>query len=228
MTEDVEALEPMIPAHVVTVSLLGNSAKELDIKQKELNRIVEKHNFVPLDENTKSLMTEATGLTTEAMSQAMKKFYHFGRVMRWKGAFYFAGCCVTMDQVPVLQRNMERLRERYIRTADPNYFGDLLPADCAMQGPLQLGRNIWFEMDLWYDPGHPEQVKRAQVYMERLAEMMVRVKAPQIRDSANGFRFQTPHLGTYVDLLVKTKKAFDPANIMNTDVMNIPGFSEID
>ena len=228
ISEEVEAMEAMIPVHVVLVSITGNSEEELDIKEEELKKITEKHGFVPMNENLLSLMTEATGLTLEAMSESMKKFYYFGRVMRWKGAFYFTGCCVTMDQVPMLQKNMARLRERYIRPADPNYFGELLPADCALQGPLQLGRNIWFEMDLWYDPGHPEQVKRAQVYMERLAEMMVREKSPQIRDFANGFRYQTPHLGTYVDLLVRAKKAFDPANIMNRDVMNIPGFSEID
>ena len=95
----------------------------------------------------------------------------------------------------------------------------LYPAHTAIQGPFPLGRGCWFELDMWYNRGDPEDRERIRRFETDCADMMIERDLFIPRDFANAFSRQFPRLGIYRELVIKLKKEMDPDGIMNTKVL---------
>ena len=77
------------------------------------------------------------------------------------------------------------------------------------------------EIDFWWDQGNPEHVKRATAMMHKTQKLMLKHGGFLYRNMFGAGEYHLPLWGEYFDILKKTKKAFDPENLMHPDVMPI-------
>jgi FAD/FMN-containing dehydrogenase len=74
------------------------------------------------------------------------------------------------------------------------------------------------EYDFWWDPGNPEDVKRAALMIRKANELNAKHGAIPWRNMFGHGEIHLPRLGKYYELLKMTKKTLDPDNIMHPDI----------
>ena len=133
--------------------------------------------------------------------------------------FYRAGA-YRLDRVPELMEDYKNIVMRYWKPSDPKISYALAMSGTHIQGPLPFGRATTIEFDFWWDPGNPEQVKRAILTLRQMGEMMMDHGVMFAKNLVGTYEL-LPRLGTYFDLVCRAKAMTDPLHIMHPDVMPV-------
>jgi hypothetical protein len=155
-----------------------------------------------------------------------KKIYQAGKVMKPKGSFQWIAGYYRLDRVPELMEDYKKIVMRYWKPSDPRISYELAMSGTHLQGPLQFGRATTIEFDFWWDPGNPEDVKRAILTLRQMGEMMMEHGVIFAKNLVGTYEL-LPRLGVYYDLVCRAKAMTDPLNIMHPDVMPVGGASFI-
>ena len=155
-----------------------------------------------------------------------KKIYQAGKVMKPKGSFQWIAGYYRLDRVPELMEDYKNIVMRYWKPSDPKISYALAMSGTHIQGPLPFGRATTIEFDFWWDPGNPEQVKRAILTLKQMGEMMMDHGVMFAKNLVGTYEL-LPRLGVYYDLVCRAKAMTDPLHIMHPDVMPVgDGYSQ--
>lgn len=210
----------MIPEHAVMLILAGLTSEELEIKEQITLELAQACGLTPADID---MLASMIGINMH--KDMFKKIYQAGKVMKPKGSFQWIAGYYRLDRVPELMKDYKDIVVRYWKPSDPRITYELAMSGTHMQGPLQFGRATTIEFDFWWDPGNPEDVKRAIVTLRQMGEMMMRHGVIFAKNLVGTYEL-LPRLGVYYDLVCRAKAMMDPLNIMHPDVMPVggPGF----
>jgi hypothetical protein len=217
---NLEDVMEMIPEHAVVVILAGLNEEELKIKEEMMLEVAEQCN---LDLANLELLASMIGVTMH--KDSFKKIYQAGKVMKPKGSFQWIAGYYRMDLVPDLMEDYKKIVSRYWKPSNPRVPYALAMSGTHMQGPLPFGRLTTIEFDFWWDPGNPEEVKRALVTLKQMGEMMMDHGVIFAKNLVGTCEL-LPRLGVYYDLVCRAKEMMDPRNLMHPDVMPVgPGYA---
>jgi len=198
----------------VVITLAGWDEEEIRIREEITEASAEKAGMFLVD--IESLLAgEDFAMDPENSKKIGPKI---GAVMRYKGAFQFMACYVKLDKIPEIVEDFYKLRDKYWKDSDPEVTGKMSLTGSAIQGPLPFGRASTLEYDFWWDPGNPEDVKRAALMIRKASELNAKHGAIPWRNMFGHGEIHLPLLGKYYELLKMTKKALDPDNIMHPDI----------
>jgi FAD/FMN-containing dehydrogenase len=222
--QEITAVIESLPAHSLWCVLTGLDEEEIEIKKRHLGAQLKANGkFVEVPESEKKLLFETMNMTEEEANRVFFKrcYTAVGRVGRWKGSFQWTTHAVKMEKIAELEKKYRAIMNRY--WISPDYYGSSLATttDTALQGPYQYGRTVMLEFDFYYDQGNPDEVKRANVVVEKLHRMMLDSGTIALKVGQRTLELQIPRLGTYFDLCKRLKRTFDPNGIMSPDTMPI-------
>ncbi len=214
-----EDLAESMGEHILLAVVAGDSEEEIVCKAERVEKIaIECGLYKVLLE----MFAEAFGGVEKlgfARGMRTRIGTELGRVMGGKGSFQWMACCPKLEKIPAIARDYDQLLEKYWKPTDPNYPRKRTMAGTAIQGPFQFGRMGTLEYDFWWDPGNVENVKRATQMIKKGVELDLKHGAPLWRNMYDHGETHLPMLGSYFDLLKKTKKEFDPNNLMHPDII---------
>ena len=213
---NVKDLITMSPRHPLGIMVSGYDAEELAIKKEILNQIMDKHDLFLIDVNMFG-PDLAEMLSTEPLKKSLGVKDNFAG--SYKGAFQWTAAQVKMDLLPEIAREYERLVTKYWKTTDPTVSIEHAMTDTAIQGPLPYGRCGPCEFDYWWDQGNPEDVKRASQMIHKTNRLLLRFGGGLWRNMFGAGEYALPLWGAYFEILKRTKRAFDPQNLMHPDVL---------
>ncbi len=206
------------PRHPVGIIVVGYDQEELQIKEEILQSILEKHGLFIID--TSAMMSEMTdSLSPELTRKSLGIKDNF--IGTYKGAFQWTAAQVKMDLLPAIALEYDKLVTKYWKTTDPKMTIVHSMTDTAVQGPAPLGRYGPCEFDYWWDQGNPEEVKRATQMLNKTNKLLLKFGGPLWRNMFGSGEYHLPMWGEYFEVLKKTKKAFDPENLMHPDILPI-------
>ena len=212
-----EDLAEAMGEHLVIAVTAGDTEEETQIKSELVEKIAEECGFYKV---IIEIFAEAFGgevsFAREKRSRIGKEI---GLVMGGKGSFQWMACCPKLEKIPAIAREYDNLLDKYWKPTDPEYSRKRTMAGIAIQGPFQFGRMGTLEYDFWWDPGNVETVKRATQMIKKGVELDLKHGAPLWRNMYNHGELHIPLLGTYTELLKKTKREFDPDNLMHPDII---------
>ena len=205
----------MIPEHATVLILAGLTEEELQIKEETMLETAEACN---LNLANLELLAEMIGVTMH--KDMFKKIYQAGKVMKPKGSFQWIAGYYKLDRVLELMGDYKGIVSRYWKPSDPSIPYELSMSGTHMQGPLQFGRCTTIEFDFWWDPGNPEEVKRAISTLKQMGEMMMDHGVIFAKNLVGTYEL-LPRLGVYYELVCRAKHMMDPLHIMHPDVMPV-------
>lgn len=205
------------PQHPLSIVVSGYDREEVDIKKEIVQEIVAKHDLMVMDPSMFGAdMAEAVG-RTDALKKSLGIRDNF--LGTYQGAFQWTACFMKLEKIPEYAVEYEALVRKYWKTSDPNISVEHAMTGTDIQGPLPFGRFSGVEVDFWWDPGNPESVKRANVIMHKAHKLMLKHGGFLYRNMFGSGEYHLPLWGEYYDILKRSKKAFDPANLMHPDVL---------
>ena len=204
------------PRHPVGIIAVGYDTEELQIKQKIVRDLVEKHDMFIID-TTLFLADLAEGLSPELTRMSLGVKDNF--VGTYKGAFQWPAGGFKMDLLPKVAKEYDRLVHKYWKTSDPKKGLIHAMTDLAIQGPSPMGRSGPCEFDYWWDQGNPEEVKRATQMLHKTNKLLLEHGGWLWRNMFGSGEYHLPLWGEYFNILKKAKQAFDPENLMHPDVL---------
>ncbi len=204
------------PRHPIGIIVVGCDAEELAIREEILKDILDKNSMFTIDP---ALFGD--DLANMASADLTKKSLGIGDnfVGSYKGAFQWTAGQIKMDKLPDIAMEYNALAKKYWTTSDPKIGVVESMTDAAVQGPLPMGRAGPAEFDFWWDQGNPEEVKRATTMLHKTNHLLLKYGASLWRNMFGAGEYHLPMWGTYFEILKRTKKAFDPDNLMHPDVM---------
>jgi FAD/FMN-containing dehydrogenase len=205
----------MIPEHAVMVILAGLTEEELAVKEEIVLELAASCN---LQLAALEMLAQMIGVSMH--KDMFKKIYQAGKVMKPKGSFQWIAGYYRLDRVPELMEDYKNIVMRYWKPSDPKISYALAMSGTHIQGPLPFGRATTIEFDFWWDPGNPEQVKRAILTLRQMGEMMMDHGVMFAKNLVGTYEL-LPRLGTYYDLVCRAKAMTDPLHIMHPDVMPV-------
>jgi FAD/FMN-containing dehydrogenase len=156
-------------------------------------------------------------LSTEPLKKSLGLTDNFAG--SYKGAFQWTAAQIKMDLLPEIALAYDRLVGKYWKTSDPTVAVEHAMTDTAVQGPLPYGRCGPCEFDYWWDQGNPEDVKRATQMIHKTNRLLLKYGGGLWRNMFGSGEYHLPMWGTYYEILKRTKRAFDPQNLMHPDVL---------
>jgi glycolate oxidase len=219
----VEDFVDTAPAHLIMVSITGNTEEELEIKNDKLMKMIDEiGGLVTMPQEVMEQLISAQNLTMEEfMRTGTKRLHKGGRVMRWKGSFQWLAFPMKFEHLPKFEKKVRDIVMRYWAPTDPKFPFDLIPFGVSLQGPFTLSRFVAFEFDFYVDQGNPEEIRKLRTVFEKIVRMMVAEGCVVGRTAADSQEISMPFLGTYFELLKQVKKTLDPLNVMAPDQLPI-------
>jgi FAD/FMN-containing dehydrogenase len=210
----------MVPEHSVVAFMAGMNDEEMDIREAIMKEISDECN---VELSSIDTLSQMYGISMSP--NALKKIYNGGKFMKPKGSFQWIAGYYKLDRIPELMGDFMKIVDRFWRSSDPRVSPKMaLAGSTHMQGPLPFGRCTTVEFDFWWDPGNPEEVKRAILTLKHMGEMMMDHGMIFAKNLVGTYEL-LPRLGVYYDLVCRAKEAMDPLNIMHPDIMPVgPNF----
>jgi FAD/FMN-containing dehydrogenase len=209
----------MSPQHPLAILICGYDAEEKEIKKEIVSEIVAKHGLMVMDPAMFGMEMQDMAGRTDALKRSLGVRDNF--LGTYQGAFQWTACFMKLEKIPQYAVEYEALVRKYWKTSDPTISAEHAMTGTDIQGPLPFGRFSGVEIDFWWDQGNPESVKRATVMMHKAHKLMLQHGGFLYRNMFGSGEYHLPLWGEYYDILKKTKKAFDPANLMHPDVLPI-------
>ncbi len=205
---DPEQIAPALPEDSINIIVGAENEEEKEIKEKVLLDLAEEHGFMQLENNMAVDMPSDSSLSKKIGPTV-------GGVMRHRGAFQWIAGFTTLDQVPPMIEEFEKIFERYYMESDANKNYKHFLTGSAIQGPYTMGRSGGVEFDFWWDQGHPEDVKKARDTLRKTSEMFLKFGAPTFRLQYGDGGLFLPHCGRYYHLYKELKTLMDPEHLMH-------------
>ncbi len=205
---DAEQIAPVLPDDPITIIIGAMNEEEKEIKEKILFELAEEHGFGIFD-------TSMFGELPTDPGNSKKIGPTIGSVMRHRGAFQWTAGGTTLDRMPPMIAEFDKIFERYYMESDEDKNYKHFLTGSALQGPYTMGRCGALEFDFWWDQGNPEEVKKARDTMRKTSEMFVSFGAPTFRLMYGDGDMILPLCGRYYQLYRDFKKMMDPENLMH-------------
>ena len=209
-------LAGMVPKHPVILIIQGLDEEELQIKEKIIDDICQKYELTTVD--PASIGFEDM-LDSEGLKGALGIFGN--NVTAFKGAFQWAAAPFKLEMIPELWKEYKELNDKYWSGKAFRPEEELAISGFNIQGPGPFGRIGTYEVDWWWDHGHPEDLKRASLMVRKTAEYFLKHGSPIFRNMHGTADMNLPHWGVYYDLLKELKELIDPEDIMHPDALPI-------
>ncbi len=207
----------MCPQHPLSILVCGYDREEVELKKEVVLEIAAKHDLTVMDPSMfGSDLGQAAG-RTDALKKSLGIRDNF--LGAYQGAFQWTACFMKLEKIPQYAVEYEELVRKYWKTSAPRISVEHAMTGTDIQGPLPFARFSGVEVDFWWDPGNPEAVKRANLVMHKAHKLMLKHGGFLYRNMFGAGEYHLPLWGEYYDMLRKTKKAFDPANLMHPDVL---------
>lgn len=214
---DREDLAESMGEHVMLAIVTGDTEEETRIKAEMVEKAAESCGMYKV---FLEMFVEAFGGQVSFAREPRSRIgTDVGLVMGGKGSFQWMACCPKLEKIPAIAREYDHLLDKYWKPTDPEFTRARTMAGTAIQGPFQFGRMGTLEFDYWWDPGNVESVKRATRMIEKAVDLDLKHGAPLWRNMYNHGEKHIPKLGVYTSLLYKTKREFDPDNLMHPDII---------
>jgi hypothetical protein len=214
---DTKVIVDMLPESAVVVVVNGFEEAEIRLKEEIVRRIVTP---LGLEEIDMAMLGEGfEGLLT---TDPTKKPWGLedNTVGANKGSFHFVGTLINLSEIPKMLKRYDKLIAKYWKTSDPR-----ISLKQAMTGslilPLPYARCSPMEVDLWYDQGNPEEVKRASTMLRKTTELIMEFGGLPTRNMFGFGELLIPRLGVYTEILKGVRGVFDPGNLMHPDVLPV-------
>ena len=143
------------------------------------------------------------------------------RVTRLFGSFQVVWFNTSLERVPELHKNYQRLCQKQFGDTDyRNWDKPFPPTEVTVYTqPLEFGRSVMLELDFFISMNDSESVKRGLAFGYDAINMVLDDGGLFDRPygGSGSFSFgtlQTPRLGIYADILAELKFDIDPRNIM--------------
>ncbi len=206
------------PQHPLGIMISGYDQEELEIKREIVKGVLDKHEMFVIDPNMFDPEL-AKMQTTDAVKKSLGINQNIAGT--YKGAFQWTACAIKMEKIPAIAKEYDQKKKKYWKTSDPTVSVEHAMTGTDIQGPLQYGRAGSVEFDWWWDQGNPEEVKRATTMIHRTNKLMLKYGGALFRNMFGAGEYHLPMLSSYYTLLKRTKKAFDPENLMHPDVLPV-------
>ncbi|MEW5945856.1 MAG: FAD-binding oxidoreductase [bacterium] len=216
--EGAEILRKYIPRHQIVLYLAGRTQEELELKKKQLDDFVRRNDAQYVKESFMELFDKALDAR-----KCLKITQQTPRAERLRGSFLIMWFNATFDVLPTLARKYHAILDRELADTDPESGADPFPRECTAVyvQPMEFGRSIGVEFDVFWSPDDPESVKRTMPVGPMVTNMILDHGGWYERTSRAGI-LQSPRLGTYFQLMKELKNLIDPKNIMNPGRMGLP------
>jgi FAD/FMN-containing dehydrogenase len=154
----------VVPKHFLLALFSGLDEKQLEIKSKRFEQIMERHGMTIIDPT-------ALGNPGLAHNDSMKRSLGIrgNKVTAYKGAFQWLACYMKVEKVPEIDQEWKQLIAKYWKPADPKFTIEMAMSGCDIQGPMPFARGGALEMDWWWDHGNPDAIKRAAKIVRKAA-----------------------------------------------------------
>jgi FAD/FMN-containing dehydrogenase len=212
-----EIMRKYIPRHQIVMYLAGKTEEELELKKKQLDDFVRRNNAQYIQESVVELFDRALDAR-----KCLKITQQTPRAERLRGSFLIMWFNTTFGMLPTLARKYQSILDRELADADPTSGKDPFPRECTAVyvQPMEFGRSIGVEFDVFWSPDDPESVKRTMPVGPLVTNMILDHGGWYERTSRAGI-LQSPRLGTYFPLLRELKALIDPKNMMNPGRMGL-------
>ncbi|MCX5868769.1 MAG: FAD-binding oxidoreductase [Proteobacteria bacterium] len=208
-------LVQMVPKHFLLSLFSGLDEKQVEIKAKKLEQIMEKHGMTMIDPMTLG-MAELT--TNDPMKRSLGT--RGNKVTAFQGAFQWLACYIKVEKVPEMDQQYKQLIAKYWKPADPKFTIEMAMSGCDIQGPMPFARGGTCEFDWWWDHGNPDSIKRATKIIRKAAELQLDHGGLFIRNMHDLGEMQLSRWGVYTDIYKKVRKMMDPADLMHPGVID--------
>ncbi|MBC2716308.1 MAG: FAD-binding oxidoreductase [Desulfobacteraceae bacterium] len=201
---------------ILLIGVSGDDEEEIRIKMDIVTKMAEEAGcFKVMLEVFDEIFPDGFPFRREARMRFSA--YVGGQALGGKGSFQWLAGNPKLELIPELSRGYEQLLEKYWKPTDPEYPRKRTMAGTAIQGPYPFGRCGTLEFDYWWDPSNVETVKKGTQMIKKAANHLIAHRVPLWRNMYDHGELHIPLLGTYFDLLKKTKTEFDPDNLMHPD-----------
>lgn len=213
-----ELMRAYIPRNQIILYLAGKTEEELEIKKRQLDKFVKKNGAEYMKESFMELFDKALDAR-----RCLKITQQTPKIERLRGSFLIMWFNTTFDMLPQITRAYQSILKRELADTDPKNSKDAFPREspAVYVQPMEFGRTIGVEFDVFWSPDDPESVKRSAPVGPMVTTMILDKGGWYERTSRAGI-LQSPRLGTYFPLMKEFKRLLDPKNIMNPGRMGLP------
>lgn len=215
-----ELFKKYAPRNALILYLGGWTQEEVEIKKRQLDRFVKRHNLTYLPSSFLELFDQVLDA-----KRCLKITQYTPRAERLRGSFLIFWFNTTLGNLPPIARLYQQMLKEELADTDPYSAKDPFPREChaIYVQPVEFARYCGVEMDVFWSPEDPESVKRtlplAPVFIEKVLDL-----GGWYERTLHFGLWQSPRLGTYFPLICEIKKILDPHNIMNPGRIGIPKY----
>jgi FAD/FMN-containing dehydrogenase len=216
--EGTEIMRKYMPKNSIIFYLMGKDEEELAIKKRQLDRFVERTGATFVKQSFMDLFNEALDAR-----RCLKITQQTPRAERLRGSFLIMWFNTTFEQLPHLTRLYRNLLREAVADSDPRAAKDPFPKEspAVYVQPMEFGRTIGVEFDIFWSPDDPESVKRTFPVGPAVTNMILDHGGWYERTSRAGI-LQSPRLPVWFPVLKEIKQTLDPLNILNPGRMGLP------
>jgi len=222
--DEAAALVDLLPRNNIMVIVGGETEQEARLKEDQLKRLAEREGYEFMTPALLSMLSELIDIPYEC-----KVLQVTMRVTRYFGSFQVVWFNTSLERVPELHKNYQRLNARHFGDTDYRNWEKAFQPDevTVYTQPLEFGRSVMLELDFFISFNDAESVKRGLAFGYDAISMVLDDGGLFDRPygGATGSSFgslQTPRLGTYNELLHELKADIDPRNIMAPGRLTLP------
>ena len=206
----------VVPRHFFLALFSGLDEKQIEIKAKRFEQIVEKNGLTMIDPMTLG-MTDIT--TNDSMKRSLGA--RGNKITAFKGAFQWLACYLKVETIPEIDQQWKQLIAKYWKPADPKFSIEMAMSGCDVQGPLPFARGGTCEFDWWWDHGNPDAIKQAAKIVRKAAELQLDHGGLFIRNMHDLGEMQFARWGVYTEIYKRFRKVMDPADLMHPGVIDL-------